>query len=381
MHWLVVAALVGRIAFVRDGQLWLREAGQERQVPTGGRVHQPRFSPDGQFLLYSEPHKLFVARVDGAGAAELPAEHCEWSPVRNQLACESPQGVQLVTTEGQSALAFPGWHGAAWAPDGERLALVKRVEGKEPRSGTAVLGVARLDDREPKVIWQEPVFPANRPVGGIQAPRWSADGRWLSFMRSGVTASVSSDVNELAVLPVAGGTPVTLGETPANPTFYAWAPTGATIAYTDGAGREVWHDKQVRVVPMPPRRPFRSITPQGYADREPAWAPDGSRLAVSRSRAVTPERMDQPAPEQGIYVVDLKTGRGNKVGDGVGPVYGRDGSLLWVQPAGENRPAALWWRPAAGGAAREVVTKVDIMNQYYGQWRWRQAFDWWTPRP
>jgi hypothetical protein len=156
------------------------------------------------------------------------------------------------------------------------------------------------------------------------------------------------------------------------------------IAFVRGGSLwRVWEDKQVRVADMPPRPPFPSLTPRGYADREPAWQPSGQYLALSRSLARVPQPMQVPAAEQAIWVMPAATGGGWQVpgsDGGIGPRWGRDGSLLWAVPPGDHSAASLWWKPAGDkGQARAVIRGIDLKSEYYGQWPWREVFDWWTP--
>jgi dipeptidyl aminopeptidase/acylaminoacyl peptidase len=380
----------GRISFVKNGSLWLWEAGQEREIVRGTDVSTPGFSSDGRYIAFRQKGSLYVIRQDGTGPWKLPGDDYRWSPSGNLLALEAPSGVLIVPISeegpGEPRLVAPNWHGAAWSPDGQRLAMVKLERGEQSMTGTSLIGVLVLADSQPRVIWQES-FHADESKGAYgQAGglRWSSDGRWLSFMRYGMTASSASDRNQLVVLPSIGGRPVMLGEMVYNSAFYNWSPSGAMMAFTDGTWRSVWENKQVRVAPMPPRSPFRSLTPEGYADREPAWHPSGQYLALSRSKAKEPRPSKLPAEEQAIWMLPVSTGQSWKVtgsDGGVAPIWGGDGSLLWVLPPGDQRPASLWWKPSGNnGHARELIRGLSIHFEFYGQWRWRDVYDWWRPQ-
>src|SRR5258708_8643697 len=53
-------SLPGRIVFVKDGDLWLADAGGAHQLATGGTFSQPNWSPDGSGLAYVYPGANFA---------------------------------------------------------------------------------------------------------------------------------------------------------------------------------------------------------------------------------------------------------------------------------------------------------------------------------
>jgi hypothetical protein len=378
----------GRIVFVRGNSLVLWEAGQERPLHQGKDLSAPRFSADGRYVSFQQGLSYHVIDAGGAGPWALPGREPRWSPSCNLLVMDTNSGtIVLPITEqgpGTPVLTVADWHDPAWSPDGRTLALVKIERGTEPLSGMSTIGLLSLAEGQPRVRWQE-AFRGRGPdtFGPAGTPRWSADGRWLSYLRYAPTSSGAMDQNQLMALPVADGAPVKLGEVVPNPAFYHWSPRGAVLAFTDGTFRAVWHNKWVRIAPMPPKPPYHSPTPAGYADREPAWDPSGKYLAVSRSLAQWPERTNRPANEQAIWVVPVASTGGHKVrgsDGGVGPTWGPDGSLLWVQPPSGDRPASLWWKPSAeNGEAVQLIPEIGLQFEYYGQWRWPEVFDWWTP--
>lgn len=380
----------GRIAFSRKDGLWLWEAGQERRLLAAGEISAPRFSADGEFIAFRRGRSPYVMRVDGQGPWALPGVDLQWAPHGHVMAVSTAAGVEIVPVSedgpAKPTLTVRDWQGAAWSPDGRRLALVRAERSQQPMTGRSTIAVMALQEQEPRVLLQEAFYP--RTTKGAWGPagslRWSADGAWLSFMRYCQTASCGNDLNQLAVISVRGDSPpVTVGTMPPNQSLYAWSPVNSVLAFTDGPWRSVFYNKQVRVAPMPPKAPFQSLTPEGYADREPAWHPSGQYLALSRSRAIEPHPPSGPPQEQAMWVIPLATRQGHKVQGsdlGIGPRWGRDGSLLWVLPPNAGEPASLWWRPAADdGPAREVIHAMNLTWENYGQWPWREVYDWWVP--
>ena len=64
------AAGLGKLAFVRDGDIWLLdvESGEERQFTSDGGNAEPRWSPDGRWLAFvkAEAGAIWLMREDGS---------------------------------------------------------------------------------------------------------------------------------------------------------------------------------------------------------------------------------------------------------------------------------------------------------------------------
>jgi WD40 repeat protein len=109
----------------------------------------------------------------------------------------------------------------------------------------------------------------DRRIAGSQAgdgaPRWSRDGRFLTFMRS------MKGSNGYALMIVHGG--VKQIASGLGGYGYAWSPSGKWIAYTLGG------------YPSAPPTVIKLVSPDGRLHRQaaqgvnPAWSPDGSMLA------------------------------------------------------------------------------------------------------
>src|SRR5258708_34519151 len=67
-------SLPGRIVFVKDGDLWLAEAGGAHQLATGGTFSQPTWAPDGSGLanVYRGTNFAGIFVTDADGPNQVP---------------------------------------------------------------------------------------------------------------------------------------------------------------------------------------------------------------------------------------------------------------------------------------------------------------------
>lgn len=376
-----------KLAFVRGGDLWISTAGQERRLTDEGGISDPSFSYDGRFVTYQRGREHRVIDTTGNGPWPIPGGwSTRWSPRDDTLAVTDGKAVFTVTvTEhgpGTPKAVASGWTGDAWSPDGRQLAVSRRepsertvFEGIEhvglvPRSGGAV-----------KILLTEgyPLQTGNAPVGGAMPIAWSQDGQWLLLLRGGLTPSMAADSNQFAVVSVRGGKAQSLGLSP-NVNWAKWAPEGARLAYVDGAGRFAWSTKRLKLAAPPWEGPAWTVTPDGYADRDPVWSPDGRFIAFTRSLAQSPTNMDLPAPGQVIHQLDVDAKGSRPVVASEGgfcPFWDGHGNLYWLTADGRI--------PSDAGKATVhdkqgvVLNGVDRPFSYYGQWACRRVLDSWSP--
>lgn len=379
----------GKMAFIRNGHLWLWEAGREREVSTGPKDSSPRLSPSGCYIAFAREKELWLATTDGDRRWRVATTvgSFDWAPTEDRLAISTESGLStvVVTTAGprRPSLLAAGWSSPAWSPDGQTLAVVRNTPGSTPFSGTTSIGLLPRTGGEPRIVLQAP-YPHGAscgPVGGVSGLSWSADGRWQALLRCGLWASLSADCGELAVMPSEGGEPTPVAAVPAQANWSTWAPKGAVLAFVDGAGRDAWTNKSLRVVAMPPGPAAVTLTPPGYADRDPAWSLDGKRLAFTRSRTEWPEKMTLPALGQSIWISDYPRGGAEQVPgseQGFAPQWGPGGGLAWFHGVGGEQ-GSLWYVGAPGQAKVRLITGIDLPFPYYGEWHLEMVFDWWRP--
>jgi Tol biopolymer transport system component len=154
-----------RIAFAREGALWVMNADGTDQAPLlesagpapEGYASSPAWSPDGTRIAFVRPFSwgifdtcpkntgtgVFVMDADGADPHRLTIEGCR--------------------------------HRVAWSPSGEELAII------------GARGWIKLLDAEGATIdsFRPPDLPPDRIGFGMAGPVWSPDGRFLAFSLQG----------------------------------------------------------------------------------------------------------------------------------------------------------------------------------------------------
>jgi Tol biopolymer transport system component len=245
----------------------------------------PAWAPDGRHIAFESTEDgkraIWVMQADGLrlrrltddnGADSAPA----WSPDGSRIAFMSDrdgnQEIYVIAEDGTGSRRLtdnPAADGyPAWSPDGTRIAFVS------DRDGQSGLWVMAADGAG-----------ANRLVPGQASPSrtaWSPDGRVLAFAsdREGgnldvyVAALDGPAADRPPDAPPADGPPVTrLIGGPGQDGEPAWSPDGARLAFAsdrDGAAEVYVANRDGSGIVQLTTRP-RSFTP--------AWAPDGRSLA------------------------------------------------------------------------------------------------------
>jgi tol-pal system beta propeller repeat protein TolB len=231
----------GVIAFVSDAGgsddvLFMNADGSGREsVVTGPEdEYEPAWSPDGRSLAFVRDGvqpAIYVLRVDGGA-------------LRRVAVGSSP----------------------AWAPDGTRLVFSRRT------ARGADLYSARLDGRGLRRL--------TKTTAAEAEPEWSPTGRLITFAR----ASRDGSSHVYVMRPDGRGVRrVTSG--PLEDTSPTWSPDGRQLAFVRedaslGASRVYVTSVDGRGVrPLVARL---QLDPAATFESDPAWSPDGKRLAFVR---------------------------------------------------------------------------------------------------
>ncbi len=409
--WLLPVALAA-LALLAAGGFWGRSTRRVVAPPAlvtvpvgidGVEVRRPRLSPDGTRIAYARqegPHTLALWTVLLSGGAPL----------------------RLTGVEG--ALDVPG----AWSPDGSELAFTRRAAaGCEirviPALGGADRRIAPCGDREAlSLAWSpdgttlvyassiggedgaQPSLATNRalraltlatgatrtlttpPDGwlGDDGPAFSPDGTKLAFVRS-----IAPDVDDVWVMPAAGGTPRRLTDDHAMIIGADFLANGTTLVFSSsraglnslwavdarggdpvfvaGAGPKIKHPSAARTVPRVVFESWEFEIQLERVDRaglhtalavgpewsyQPQYSPDGERLAFVSTRSGSPQVW--LAARDGSGVLQLTSAPLGQVATPRWSPSGRE--IVFVgRPEGE---ADLYLVPADGSGVVRRLTET-----------------------
>lgn len=148
------------------------------------KVTELSFSRDGSWIVYSSGGVLFRSRPDGTDRFQLkasgiaPAHAARIAPNNHQIAYEdlTPRGTMALYTgpleTGEGRLVVEHLSRPDWSPDGTKL-VADSVTPVPPARSTALYIVDPATGSLDMVPGSE----------GLQSPRWSPDGRYLTALR------------------------------------------------------------------------------------------------------------------------------------------------------------------------------------------------------
>jgi Tol biopolymer transport system component len=206
------------------------------------------------------------------------------------------------------------------SPDGSRVAFVVATPDKKTDKPATTIWVAPADGSAK----------ARQFTSGPEdsSPRWSPDGRWLAFVAD------RGHGPQLHLVALDGGEAVAMTEMPHGVSQPVWSPVGTELAFVartgewkkpedrnalersaprvvtglysryDGVG---WFDvrrSHLFVMAVEGGEP-RQVTDGDWDDADPAWSPQGDRLAFVSDRSAT--RFDKV--HRDVWVVPAHAGR------------------------------------------------------------------------
>lgn len=368
-----------------------------RYLTYSGHDRDPAVSPDGRTVAFSSDRdgkpRIWLKQLDGGGEAPLTSGPGDMVPRF------APNGASILFTRtdgkgsalyrsavvgGEARKIIDGAVEGDWAPDGNRIAIVKTYQGG---AGVTMAIVDASSGSANDLV--------NFPARFFQHPRWSPDGRYISAVETGVGGSkksvivVDAATGKVKELPVAGihgiisAAPWNAGGkevvySPAESVVasvvgsageivaqnvdtgkvrrLAWAQESGETLDILGDGSVVFDTNSVREnlreLPIEGGTALPSVarwlTEGNATDRQPAYSPDGKWVVFSSTRS---GNLD-------LWKVSTENGEMRQLTDDAAqdwdPAFTRDGrGLLWSS----NRSGAfeIWTADADGSGARAIT--------------------------
>ncbi len=236
--------------------------------------------------------------------------------------------------------SFPGEEfDPALSPDGERVAFV--WDGADGENYD--IYVKQAGASTPLRITEHPAEESS--------PAWSPAGDRLAFVRT------TDEVSSVIIVPAIGGSERTVARFDSGGVrSLVWSPDGATLALS--ARRAPYESYSIFLLSVETHDTRRLTDPPAYyrGDFDPAFSPDGQKIAFTRSVF---ERIED------LYIIPVEGGTPRRLThdrtDVAGLDWSADGKSI-IFASNREGPSQLWRIPAAGGTPEWLAASGGAGN-------------------
>ena len=359
-------------ANVANASIWILDADGGQPVPVTDEEHlnvSPQWLPDSRHLLFvsdrdgsrgiyvvevgpegpkgttrsvlpsSDPHSISIS-ADGRRLAysKFTVRQNVWSipmPASRSISLRDDLGEAIPITTGNQVI-----ESFSLSPDGEWIAF------DSDRRGEFDIYKQRLEGGEPELVTDI--------EGHAYAPLWSPAGTEFAFHSDLSTGTGSG--GEVWVASVDGSALEQLTDFHGQDSHPIWSPDGLAIAFDSGEGvrGSIWMVSRDKVG-MPWSDPVQLTD---FSCGQHDWIPDDSGvLCLRRDEATVVSR-------EGSILAHLPTPAGMVLM--YWPKFSPDGSRVYFRGWHEDGSTGIWWMPADGGDATQVVAFDDPSMTVFG---------------
>lgn len=357
--------VAAKVAFIRNGNVWVYVNGTENQVSSSGKAMNPAWSANGMLLSYVEEeggnppqqsvkvYNVSTDKIIKIYKGNLPM----WSP-RGSILAYKDGTVLNVSDFKQFNNAAIGVDEYIWLPNGGGFILSKNGNLTPEGWRGATLYKKVLPENWMEAGYLENIEKFFRLPNEISSNgskmiavnlsdfSFSPSGSWLVFVVS-PTASWSMDSNRVCAISADGRQFEVLDEIILEVGRPKWAPSKDILAYIAGGGRLVFgfKEKDLKTKEFPT---FATYTPENYADLDFAWKDDHT-IYVSRVKEAEWSNDFSKHPLSALYVVDTVSGEQTQITNppegyaDYNPAYIRSvDKMIWIRRKYYYKDANIW---------------------------------------
>jgi dipeptidyl aminopeptidase/acylaminoacyl peptidase len=179
----------------------------------------------------------------------------------------------------------------------------------------------------------------------ISTPALSPDGRWVAYALTSVSLADNRSSTDLWLSPLDGTSPRQLTTHPASDRNPAWSPDGQRLAFESGRSGQT----QIWILDLRGGEPVQ-FTMLSTGAAQPVWSPDGSMIAFISE--VYPEFSDRPFRQSDS--LNLAQARSRETSRSRGEVFARLYYRHWDSYVGGKR-RHLFVQSVAEGTPRDLT--------------------------